>query len=49
MLFFENISASDDGGNDNKGEDDGCKAGGYGNKPTRYRGKRKVGDTQQST
>ena len=41
MLFFEDI--------DNDGGGSGSSSGGHGNKPTRYRGKRKKGNTRQST
>jgi hypothetical protein len=49
VLFFKNVNVGDNGGNDNDGGGDGRKGGGRGSKPTRYRGKGKVGDTQQST
>jgi hypothetical protein len=49
VWFFEDIGDSNNGDNDNDSGGNGCIGGGHGNNPTRYRGKRKVGDTQQST
>ncbi len=45
MSLFEDANDGEDGGNGNDGGGDGFKGGRHGNKPTRYRGIGKVGDT----
>ena len=49
MLFCEDIDNCDNGGDDNDGGGGSSSSGGHGSKPTRYRGKGKEGNTQQST